>query len=153
MGWSDWLLSFHVLSAFALIGGIVAQASLQVAATRRDDPGDVALMLRLAAIPGYVVMAGATLALIFGVWLAVELDAYSLTDGWIIASIILWVVASALGGRSDSLVRTVREAAQRGGDDRAAMARLRQPSTQAFGWSAAVLYLAILVLMIWKPGA
>ena len=37
--------------------------------------------------------------LLLGIWLALEVDSYELWDGWIIAAIVLWLIASAAGGR------------------------------------------------------
>ena len=74
--------------------------------------------------------------LVLGIWLALEVDSYELWDGWILAAIVLWVVASAAGGR---LSRGVREGALDGA-----------------GLLFAVMTAASFVLlidMIFKPGA
>jgi hypothetical protein len=80
--------------------------------------------------------AGGIGVLLFGIWLALEVDGYELWDGWIIAAIVLWLVASGAGG---GLSRAVRE----GTPDRS-------------GLLLAVMAVATFVLlidMIYKPGA
>lgn len=136
---SDWLLFAHVLSAFVLVAALVALWAL-VRATRPDamaiDGADAA---RFGAIAGPLVGIGLTGAIVFGVWLALENDAYGIFDGWIIASLVLWALAGWAGDRAG---RTFR-ADPVGG--RAAAVRMQTVNTVAI--------LVILVLMIWKPGA
>ena len=84
--------------------------------------------------------AGGLGTLVFGVWLALDIDGYELWDGWIIAALVLWIVASAAGGR---LGAGVREGESIRGIDRA-------------GMMVAVMSLAtaaLLLDMIFKPGA
>jgi uncharacterized membrane protein len=69
-------------------------------------------------------------------------DQFSFSDGWLIASIALFVVASAL--ILGLLVPMLRGA--RGGA--AALA----PRAAAVAGIASLCYLAIAVLMVWKPG-
>ena len=49
--------------------------------------------------------AGGLGTIVFGVWLALEVDGYQLWDGWVIAAIVLWFVASGAGGRLGAGVR------------------------------------------------
>src|SRR5207248_3914723 len=45
------------------------------------------------------IYAGVALTLVFGLWLVHEAgQGYSYTDAWVIAAIVLWVLANALGG-------------------------------------------------------
>jgi uncharacterized membrane protein len=157
VSWSDWLLAFHLLSAFALMSGLVAVAALQVAAGLRKRPSEIALLMRLAVIPGWILNAGAVGALLFGIWLALDLDAYSITDGWILAAIVLWLLGSGIGAQGDKRSKETRLEAERvaAGDDvvtAALGAKLRDPVTLALNWGSVVVFLAILVDMIWKPG-
>lgn len=100
MTWSDWLISLHVLSAFALIAGLTVFWAM-VLATRSPAASLSGTAANAIARPaGAVVGAGATATLIFGIWLAIDNDAYKPWDGWIVAAIVLWTVGSALGQRS-----------------------------------------------------
>jgi uncharacterized membrane protein len=158
MSWSDWLLSFHLLAAFSLVGGVVAIAALNAAATRRERPSEIALLLRLARIPEIAINAGAILVLLFGIWLALDLDAYSIFDGWIIAAIVLWLIMGGLGGQGGKRVKESRLEAERlaAADDVATpefLTRLRNPRTMALNSASGLATLLILLDMVWKPGA
>ena len=106
-----------------------------------------------------VVSVGSLGAIIFGVWLAISLDFVQVWDGWVIAAIVLWAIATETGRRSgveyEPCLERARElvAAGRTGPDPS----LRELRTRAEGScstrsprSASIL---ILVDMIWKPGA
>ena len=89
--------------------------------------------------------AGAGLVLIFGVWLAIYLDQYRLWDWWILGSIALWFVTSAAGRQTGVVMSRAAE----GGADAEALRR-RGVALHAL---TTVGVLAILALMIFKPGA
>ena len=135
----DWLLFLHVLGAFIAVGALTALWAL-ILGTRGPAPlFDPPSTLAFGRVAGILVGVGMMAALVFGIWLAIDLDAYQLWDGWILASLVLW----ALGGWAGGQAGKTFEADPVGG--RAAGIRY-----QAIN-SAAVL--VILVLMIWKPGA
>ncbi len=89
----EWLLFLHVLAAFLLVAGLVAYGALVL-----GNGGDAA---RRALAPPALALwnVGGLGVLVFGVWLALEVDGYELWDGWIIAAIVLWLIASGAGGR------------------------------------------------------
>ena len=80
--------------------------------------------------------------LIFGVWLALYVDGYELWDGWILGALALFAAASAFG----ALARKPVLAALDSGST-----ALREGA--AWNWLRTLAIVAILVLMIWKPGA
>jgi uncharacterized membrane protein len=154
----DWLLFLHLLSAFALVGGAVAIQSFQLATLRRERPSEIVLLMRLGKVSELVINVGAVGVLVFGIWLALDLDAYSITDGWIIASIVLWAVSGGLGARGGMRYKEARLEAERlaaAGDVATPElhAKLRDPIAAGLSWASGVLMLVILVLMVWKPGA
>ena len=124
------LLFLHVLSAFALVSGVVIFSALALGAPIGRGP--VTLANRLTEIGGSTV-------LIFGVWIALKEDFYDITDGWILGAIGLWVVAVAMGTRAG---RGVPE------EGEPVLDRKLVP----VHWVAAAALVGILVLMIWKPG-
>jgi Na+-transporting NADH:ubiquinone oxidoreductase subunit NqrD len=126
----EWLLFLHVLAAFLLVAGVAAYGVLVLGA------GGAAARRALAPPALALWNAGGIGVLLFGVWLALEVDGYELWDGWIIAAIVLWLVASAAGGR---LSREVREAVP--GAARMLFAVMALSS------------LLLLIDMIFKPGA
>jgi hypothetical protein len=74
--------------------------------------------------------------LIFGIWLAVNLDQYDFFDFWILFALVLWFVATGLG---QSIQRRM------GGEDMRAV--------NAMHWIRTIVVIALLVTMVWKPGA
>jgi hypothetical protein len=130
----DWLLFLHVAAAFSLVAGVVAYGVVILGGG--GDP-----VRRALASPALALWnAGGIGVLVLGIWLAIEVDAYRVWDGWILAAIFLWLVASAAGG---PLSRGVR--------DESAPLDFRAARVQL-----AVMALAsavLLVDMIFKPGA
>jgi hypothetical protein len=95
----EWLLFLHVLAAFLLVAGLVAYNVLFLG-------GGGAAVSRALGPPALALWnVGGLGVLVFGVWLALEADGYELWDGWIIAALVLWLVASAAGGRLGAGVR------------------------------------------------
>ena len=98
---------------------------------------------------------GAAGTLIFGIWLWHE-QGYGIGTFWIWASLVLWVIANALGGiggKHQERTRKLAEQLAAAGDTKSAELRalLRDPRGNALSWLAGAATLAILVLMIWKP--
>ncbi len=129
----EWLLFGHLLAAFALVAGIAAYGVIVLSGA---DPARRALAPPAAALW----TAGGLGVLVFGIWLALEVAGYEVWDGWILTAIVLWLVASAAGGR---LGRAVREGTARSPDARA----------RVLVAVMALATTALLLDMIFKPGA
>ena len=157
MSLDQWLLALHVSGAFLLLGGAVVAGVFAVLALRSSRPSEVALFLGLTRIAVVLVGVGAILTLVLGLWLVHRLG-YGYGQTWIVASVVLWIVSTAaggIGGGRDKSTRLLAERLAAEGDapsDELA-ARLRNPGTLVLSWGAGACMLAILVLMIWKPGA
>jgi hypothetical protein len=83
---------------------------------------------------------------------------FSYGDFWVWASVILWAIAMALGGRGGRMQESARVLAQRlaaEGDTPSSELRaiLHDPRATAMSYGSGVLILLILVLMVWKPGS
>ena len=135
----DWLLFLHVLGAFLAVGALTALWAL-ILGTRATAPLlDPATSMTYGRFFGILVGVGMTAALVLGIWLAIDVDAYELWDGWILASIVLWAISGWAGGQAGKAFE---------GDPIAGRARgIRFQAINSVG------LLVILVLMIWKPGA
>ena len=134
----DWLLFLHVLSAFAAVGAMTVLWGL-ILGTRAPAPSiDPASAMAIGRRAGIAVGIGMIAALVLGIWLAIDVDDYEVWDGWILGSIVLWVIGAAAGGKAG------REF-ERGPEGRETGIRLQALNS--------VILLVILVLMIWKPGA
>lgn len=155
----DWILALHLLSAAALLAAMTIFSALIVAGWREERPAAVLSYMRISLIANGLVMIGVAGTLVFGIWLALSFGNYDLWDGWIVAAIVLWAVASALGGRSGKLYAPIAERARQGArtspdvpdPELGAMLRSREALWLHVG--STVLVVAILALMIWKPGA
>jgi hypothetical protein len=130
----EWLLFLHLLAAFLLVSGLVAYSVLVLS----SGGAPVARALGPPALALW--NAGGLGTLVFGVWLALNVDGYELWDGWIIAALVLWLVGSGAAGRLGAAVREGQSV--QGIDGARMMVGVMAPAT-----------LLLLLDMIWKPGA
>jgi uncharacterized membrane protein len=159
VGRYDWLLFLHVLAAFLFVSGGVLAGILQFAAMRRERPSEIATLLSLLqrfAVP--IIGVGSLATLVLGIWLAEDVTPYGVGEGWVIASIVLWAVAAVAGGLGGREPRRARELATRlaaeGDGPSAELARLvRDRNAAVLNYGSGLVLIAILVLMIFKPGA
>jgi uncharacterized membrane protein len=128
------LLFFHVLAAFFLAGGVVIYSAFVL-----GSPVNRTTRLVAEIVWG----VGGLGTIVFGIWLALDLDAYKISDGWIIAAIVLWFAATGAGVQ-------VSQAFQARGDDSPIAASQR---VLTLHWVRTLLVIALLVVMVWKPGA
>ena len=121
------LLFFHLLSAFLLAVTVVVYSATALGAVA---PG------RTLFVADRCWDVGGLGTLALGIWLALYLDAYDIADLWIIEAIVLWLIATGLG-------QTVQ---------RRAAARATS-ALATIHWLRTLAILALLFVMIWKPGA
>lgn len=153
----QWLLVFHMTGAFLLLGGAVFAGILSAAALRRERPSEVVVLYRLTQIAVRSISIGTLLTLVFGLWLVADLDYVKWSNTWVIVALVLWVVANALGGIGGRREKGTRQLAERlaaEGDAPSPELRalMRDPLTLLLSWGSGVVVVAILVVMIWKPG-
>ena len=127
----EWLLLLHLIGAFAAMGSVVVFSVLMLGGVRVAGPQLTYLGRRLWDV-------GGALTLIFGVWLALDVDGYGLLDGWILAALVLWAIAAGAGVRLGM-----------------AYSEGEPPSGSVVPMYAvmAMAVTALLVVMIYKPGA
>jgi uncharacterized membrane protein len=152
-----WLLVFHVAGAFLVLGGATMAGILNLEALRRERPSEVVVLFRLTRYAVTSIVVGMVVALAFGLWLVSDAD-YGWGDTWIVVALILWFVANALGGAGGKRDKRTRElaeqlAAQGDQPNTELRARLRDPVSLALSYGSGLAAIAILALMIWKPGA
>ena len=151
MEWYDWLLFLHVAAAFMTVAGTFLLIAVLLE-SRKD--GRVSLLVRVSPLAEMLWNIGGITVLIFGIWLALKdtPQDYEIFDGWIVAAIVLWLIASAAGGPITRAYREARTAvAGRGGD--AGTASAIDQRLVALHVVMAVAVTALLVVMIYKPGA
>ena len=132
----DTLLFLHVLGAFITFVTIVVFSAFALGVTA--GRGSFALADMAWNVSG-------ALLVIFGVWLALYLDTYELWDGWILGALVLFGAASAFGARARIEVLN--------GMSGEATAEPTPAQVTMWHWLRTLSVVAILVLMIWKPGA
>ena len=118
----EWLLFIHVLAGFFVVAGLACVTPLVMGATV-----DEAVSAKLVTFSRALFGLGGLGTLIFGIWLVADRN-YEFFKLWVFGALLLWLVAAATGN-------SVSGPAQRG-----------------LYAGAVVSTLAILVLMIFKPG-
>jgi len=128
---TDTLLFLHLLSAAMLFVAVVVN-SAQVLGAR----------LELSVVKVSTVLLGIGLigTLVFGIWLAIDIDGYEVWDVWVLIAIVLWL---ATGGISER----VREAAEEAAAGGTTIAR----EAVTAHWIRTALVVLLLADMIWKP--
>jgi len=154
----DWLLFLHVLAAVALVAALVLYTFLIAVSWNLDVPSHVVRVFRLTRTGDVLVGVGSIGVLVFGIWLAIEVDGYELWDGWILAAIVLWIVLGAVGSLTGKAYNAVRDrarvlAAEGDAPSSELNAMLRSSRGLMLHSVAVVVTLALLVDMIYKPGA
>jgi hypothetical protein len=155
----SWLIALHLLFATALVGAVTIFWVLVIAVRRTDQPAHLLALQPLMRVGGIAVIAGSLGTVVFGVWLAITLDAYHPWDGWVIAAIVLWAIASETGRRTDpeygrAFTRAGELVAAGETGPSAELTALCRPRTgMLLHVISSVAVLLILLDMIWKPGA
>ena len=153
MEFYDWLLFVHVAFAFALVAAFVVFWTIAVAARSVDRPVESLRYFRIARPANVLVMLGTAGTLVLGIWLAIDNDAYRVWDGWM-------AIAGGTGQRAGRTYAEAQKLAERlAGEGRAdepsieLRARLRDRRAMWLNIVSSAAVLAILVDMVYKPGA
>jgi len=154
----DWLLLFHLLGAFSFVAGATVAAVGQLETLRRRKPSEVALLLGVTRWGVLLVGVGALATIVFGAWLVADRPYWAVDQAWISWALALWVASVVLGAIGGRPARHTRELAERlvaeGDAPSAELDRaVRDPLSLALSSASGLIVLAIVVLMVWKPGA
>lgn len=138
------LLTLHVFFAIFLVGPLVTAINQGARALLGGDVGGLRVLSRTTTIYGWASL----LAAVFGLGLVRDRWGNSFGDGWLLTSIVLYVVATALvlALLAPLLRRAVGIAASGGAT------RSLAPRAAAVSGVASLCYVLIAVLMVWKPG-
>jgi uncharacterized membrane protein len=155
----DWLLSFHLLTAFSLVAALTIYWIVAVAARGVDRPADSLRYFRITKPANVAIIVGTLGTLLLGIWLAIDADAYKVWDGWVLAAIVLWLISTETGRRGGlnyqeaekQAKRLVAEGRLEPNPELAA--RLQNRNAALLNVASTVAVLLILIDMIWKPGA
>jgi uncharacterized membrane protein len=151
----DIALLLHLLGALAFVAGIVLAGSAFEAARRRRRPNEIALLLGLTRIGVLLVAIGTVLIGAFGLWL-VHLGHWGYGSGWVDASIGMYIVALALGGRGGQRPKQARQLAARLAERSEPVsdelrALLDDRASLAENYGSLALILVIVAFMVFKP--
>lgn len=155
----DWLLALHLLAAGTLVSALVLYSVVIAAGRGLTLPSEVSRLFRLSRVGDIATGVGSVGVLVLGIWLAIDADEYQVWDGWIIAAIVLWALSMETGRRTGNVYNAARDRARalvaEGRDlpDPELGVLLRSSAGLAFHAATIVLVLALLVDMIYKPGA
>lgn len=159
MSLDDWILALHVLSAFAYVAGIVFFWVLIVAVRKTDTPDGTIRMGPVVKVANASAGIGAGGTIILGIWLAFSVGGYDIWDPWIIAALVLWVLAAAAGQRTGveymagmTKAQELQAAGQTGPSAELLAINRTKRGVQMHALFS-VIVLLILIVMIWKPGA
>jgi uncharacterized membrane protein len=152
----DVALFLHLLGVLLFVAGIVVAGIPFEAARRREDPAEIALLLGLSRHGVTLVGTGALLLFLCGLWLVGLDEDVGFGTGWVSAAVALFLLVVALGSLGGRRPRQARllaaELAERGEPAGAELrALLDDPVSRAANYASAILVLAILALMVFKP--
>ena len=159
MSFDDWILALHVLSAFAYVAGMIVFWVLIVAVRKTDTPDGTIRMGPVVKVGNASVGIGAGGTIVFGIWLAFSVGGYDIWDPWIIAALVLWVLAAGTGQRTGAeymagMTKAQElEAAGQTGPSTELLAINRTQRGVLMHALSSLIVLLILIDMIWKPGA
>jgi uncharacterized membrane protein len=153
----DVALFFHLLGAFSFVAGTIVAGVAFETARRRETPAEIALLLGLSRIGVLLVALGTLLVLGFGLWL-VHLGDWGYGAGWVDAALgllLATVVLGAIGGQAPKRARKLaaRLASEHAPVNAELRALLDDRTGRALNYLSALLLLAIVALMVFKPGA
>jgi hypothetical protein len=159
VSFEDWIFALHLLSAATLVSSLVMSWIVVVALRSADTPNATLSLNRVAMVGTAMIVVGLVGAIGFGIWLAILRDAFQVWDGWVIAALVLWSIATVALLRSFveyakpvEKARVLAASGQTGPSGE--LTALNRTSTglllRALASTAVVL---IVIDMIWKPGA
>lgn len=159
MSFYDWLLALHVLAAGTLVSALVLYSVVIATGWTLALPSEVSRMFRLSRAGDAAFAVGSIGTIVLGIWLAIDADEYQVWDGWVIAALVLWALAMETGRRTGDHYNAARDRARalvaegRDAPDSELGALVRSSRGLAFHAATLVLVVALLVVMIYKPGA
>jgi uncharacterized membrane protein len=159
VSFDDWMLALHVLSAVSFVAGTILFWVLIIAVRRTDTADGTIRMAPFVRVGNAATAIGVGGTIIFGLWLAFSVGGYEIWDGWIIAAIVLWLVAMFTGQRTDAAYRPGMTRAQelsaagQTGPSSELLTLNRTSNGVLLHAGTSVVLLLIVLLMIFKPGA
>lgn len=156
--WSTYTVALflHLVGVLVFTAGIALAGVPFEVARRREDPAGIAVILALARIGALLAVAGAAVLLACGVWL-VHLGRFGYDAFWVQAAIGLLLVAVVIGALAGQRPKRARlhatALAASGAPADAELRRLLDDRVSlAANYASGLIVLAVLALMVFKPG-
>jgi uncharacterized membrane protein len=152
----DWVVLLHVLVAFAFVAGLVGRDITIAQARRSGDIASVSSLLEVADRFDTIVKIGSIAVLVFGL-VAMFMGDLTLSDnGWLVASLALYVALGLLVPivfvpRGRVFERALAEARQRGEVTPELTAAFHDPAVSIARNAELVAVVVIIGLMVTKP--
>jgi uncharacterized membrane protein len=159
VSFDDWMLALHVLAAFSLVAGMILFWVLIVVVRRIDTPAEALRLSPITRIGNATVGIGLGGTIVLGIWLAFSVGGYDIWDGWILAALVLWLIAAELGRRTGAAYEEgprkaeELEAAGQTGPSAELLAVNRTSTGLLMHTLTSIVVALIIIDMVWKPGA
>jgi type IV secretory pathway VirB2 component (pilin) len=159
MTFEDWIFAMHLLFAATLVGSLVMSWIVVVASRTADTPGTTLNLHRVASVATGATVVGLFGVIAFGIWLAILRVDFHPWDGWVIAAIVLWGIATVALLRSfGEYAKPVERAKHllssgQTGSSTELTTLNRTVTGLVLRALASVAVVLIVIDMIWKPGA
>ena len=153
-GTYDFVLLLHLVAVVVGFGGVLLNGLYGAQAKKRPGPGGLAIAEANYFVSTRVAEIAIYLVPLFGFALVGLSDsAWSLSDTWVWGSIVLYVIGLLIARlvmvpTSARMIEMMRTGAPDPAEVEAASKRLA-----AFGGAEHLVFVLIMILMIWKPGA
>jgi uncharacterized membrane protein len=144
----------HVIGATVLLGTGAGIAFFMLMAHRTGNAATVAAVARIVVIADYLFTASAVVVQPITGWLLMDLVGYPLSEGWIVISLVLYVVTGAFWLPvvwMQSRMRDLAQVAAAAGEPLPAEYHRLFRTWFAFGFPAFAAVMGILWLMITRP--
>jgi uncharacterized membrane protein len=146
------LVLVHILAAIAWVGGGFTQ---QLAISQAAKVGSASADRQLVSMEWmekYIYMPAPLLVLATGITMVIVSDAWGFSQSWVYSALILIVISGvlggAVGGRLEKRLIALRE---EGSVETPGYAEVLARATRT-GWLELVVLVAIVALMVYKPG-
>lgn len=139
----------------SLAAALVLYSVLVVAGRRMRTLEETRSLFRVAPVGAPLVGAGAVIALVLGIVLAIDSDTFELWDAWVIVAIVLWMLMGFVGQRTGVYYTSTQKIAESGeaGAQAEVLARLRAPTGVRLHFATVAAFVLLLLDMIFKPWA
>ena len=153
MSFFDWMLAFHLLSAFAVAAALVLFSVMVFSGRRMTTLEETRTLFRVAPIGNVADHRRHRTRVRLRRDPRADSDTFNIWDGWVIAGIVLWAALRRRRAAQRQVLQRRAEAREQDGTEAEVLARLRASTGALLHLATVALFVLILLDMIFKPGA